>query len=531
MLFRWLVVLLFPMSLQAAPMETMAWHFAKMPELAAFYGNATSLPDPPAATTSPVSCFTGKDDKLKDLSEPFRKYFHLGPDSWLVWNESRKLLVGHAMPITLWQIEPESDFKGQPTQLATTITWYQGIEPGQPVPADAKPVHRMTLVSRSGQKATQLWGSSEPARLQSINLEVELVYGGNNYSDSSLDVDLRFTIDWSEASNGKTWKWNLTSSAVLESNPTRPLVLTQVVSPAGGSWTLTAETSILLFDGQPLANCRLKESNGKPVAATEYPKLIAPMQATRIPTSKGEVLFRVFPVSQLSKYLKANASGSKPGEEVDPFSASGVAPPSRSEQEAVITSIPEEFKPWFPQLLIDLKEPVKGFGINVPEGSLIGYDANSGWVFVAGLDATALEQLEILTLGCNLPAPAMIGILQALVTTQKSNQVDEAKAYLVGRNGQKFGLTCKVDANGSLIELEFEPTLGNTDQVVDLRLYSKRAAPFRECNTSISLPCGVSVMSHSDTAEDGKQVTESFQATIVRPPNEGKSTEAPNPSD
>ena len=158
-------------------METMAWHFAAMPSLE-FPGEDREMADaPPGGQPSVTSIFIAKDQQLKDLSEPFRKQYKLGNDSWLVWNESRKLLIAHGTPIALWQVEKASGYMRQPRQVALTISWYLGVEPGKPVPPDLKPLQRATIVGRSQHETSFTWASPAPARLMSVDIEAKSSWG------------------------------------------------------------------------------------------------------------------------------------------------------------------------------------------------------------------------------------------------------------------------------------------------------------------------------------------------------------------
>lgn len=373
-------------------METMAWHFAVMPSIEFLGKNREMVDAPPTGQPSVTSIFIAKDQKLKDLSEPFRKRYKLGNDFWLVWNESRKLLIAHGTPITLWQVENESGYMRQPRQAAVTLSWYLGVEPGKAVPPDLKPLHRATIVGSSQQKTLFAWASPAPARLMSIDIESESTIGDD---DQVVESDL--LLDWNELVNGKTYSWRFNGSTILKNASASQSILAQVDSPIDGSWTLTIESSIVLTDGHPVAEGRLLESEGKEIASSKYPRFIATQERIKIQTSKGEILLQAFPALDL--FHDATSSTEN---EVDPFSSNPSGSPFK-EDGMQIASIPEELKPWFPAGLIDVKARMKAYGIHFPENGLAGFDLTSCHLFVADFDVGEMDKVEQLMMGgCRL---------------------------------------------------------------------------------------------------------------------------------
>lgn len=486
-------------------METMAWHFAVMPSFE-FPGEGREMVDTPSdGQPSVTSIFIAKDQKLTDLSEPFRKHFNLGHDTWLVWNESRKLLIAHGTPITLWQVENESGYMHQPRQVALTISWYLGVEPGKPIPPDLQPLHSTTIVGRSGQTSAQAWRSSPPARFLSEQIEAESTSSDDHQYVHSI-LDLR----WEEFLNGKAYFWRFNGAAFLKSTKASKTIFFQADSPAGGSWTLTAESSLLLSDGHPMAEGRLLEAEGKEVAYSEHPKLIESEKRRTIQTSKGEMLLQSFPAWDFFRDDTGN-----PGIEVDPFSSATSESPLKTD-DFQITSIPEELKAWVPQQLIDVKARLKSSGIAFTENGLAGFDRISGRLFVADFDSGLLNMVEQLTgPTCNLRSHH-VTVLENLASSNKEKSSQSQKALIACLSGGKSFLKCHDKEESTLFNFEVEPTIGDSDQLVDLRFRSARKEPAHSHESSLTLPVGIEVKSSTTNAESGDQLTESLKVTVTR---------------
>ena len=504
MSFRWLIVCLFPVGAHAAPLETMAWHFPTRPNLDFLAENFEHINDPADAKSPGISVFTPKDQLVKDFSEPFRKHFNLGQDSWLVWNESRKLLVAHGIPVVLWQIETNSNFFGQPEHLGITLSWYLGIEPGQPVPADAKPQHQAEIDVRSGMRAYLKWESPEIARFKSTQIEVEPTFGPRDRTGTS-----QFRLEWKEQIGERILSWNCSSSAAFDYLTTPSQILAQADSPLGGSWTVTSHVSLLPADGYPTSKGRLFELGGKEVIVDFSEYALSPNKRKTIQTSKGPVVVETFTGAEaILNYDQSSG-------EQDPFADKPAVKKETPEVDPKMVVLPDELIAHLGPSLIDVSDKLRAMGVVIGPSGFAGIAPRNQRLVVGGLDPVELDKVEQLMAMCNLGPPPNVTILEHIEFANSKTTPNQLRSLIICPSGNKSTLECKEAGGASMISLEVEPTLGDSHEIIDLRYSIKRASPAVECNSSLTLPVGVEVKGQRITTESGETMTQSWKATVT----------------
>ena len=507
MSFRWLIVCLFPVVAHAAPLETMAWHFPTRPNLDFLAENFEHINDPADAKSPGISVFTPKDQLVKDFSEPFRKHFNLGQDSWLVWNESRKLLVAHGIPVVLWQIEDGADFAKQLLQAQITFSWYQGIEPGKPVPPEAKPIHQSTIITRSGHEASQSWSSSLPAALNSTTINVESNVGGERW----WLFESSFKLNWQEKKGDSEINWSYDASMAFNELVVPKRVCVQVDSRSGQSWTVAMEGSIVLMDGFPKSKSKLCESHGKEVAVVEDDLTLEKGRRTQLQTRTGPVPLVVFNVP--SDFLSSISGMSNGNEEVDPFGIQSGALAPHAEVVGKSIFIPDDLKFILPRKLIEAE--VERAGILIAKDGFVGFEPIHSRLYAVGLSETEFDKLEQLVSSTCRLFPKILKVSENLEAIDKNGKMINRRAVLFSRPGTESALTSSKAQSREVEEITVNLTIGNSDYVVDLRSESKFEVPRFESSNSLTLPVGIEVKGSAFNLEDGGALTQSWKASVI----------------
>ena len=483
MSFRWLIVCLFPVAMQAAPMETMAWHFAAMPHLEALKSSENNTSNPDLSPALETSDFISKGQQILDLSAVFRLHFKLDDGARLIWNDTRKLLIAHGPGSAIWELEELTDFNHQPKQVELTYSWYTGIEPGKPVLAGSRAVHQSTIVTKSGQAAILQWKSAEPDILHSVEINACPTLG-----DEGSDLHLEFDLIWQEQKEGRVFDWSYSASMAFDDHKEQNRTCMQLDSRSGLSWTITAKETVVLMDGFPVANSKLLIQQGKEnVYFDGTNKLV---ETPRIQTSKGKIPYSVFQV---------------------PPDFLSIGGPENLQEKPKLLVIPDEMRSTLPDHLIDLRERL---GLNLSSDSLVGFEPIKGFIYAVGLDDKQLEILDLLIEGGTCNPPRYVQVLADLESKSEGEATTNRRALMVCRSGRKSVLTCKFGGDDEAEKFEVGASIGNNDQEIEILYDLKFQTPPFHSASSLNLPEGVTVKGSTLQSESGQTQTLSLKARL-----------------
>lgn len=422
----------------------MAWHFVNAP--------VTKWGDPGVSPKilkdPPVTAFVAEGDRVIDLSDGLRLQVKGGDETWLIWNETRHELIARGKATTLALVERDLKFYDQPKTFFTTFDWYEGIGPGKPVPPEATPVATLITTSRSGNSVSGGWTSSQPGPLSHVKVETEITSAG-------FSASCRWVIDWAEqATTGKRFEWSFNSTDSFDAAASANQILTQCVSPSGGSWTITGKVEARLEDGTPTGRMLRTEVAGKPEVIERDFGSFEMIRHAKIQTARGSLWCASFFNTEGTLEFLA---GSKTGKNETPFFA-----------QLVDAEVPGELKALTGGSLIDCWKLVSSEVPDFKATDFAGYDPRSLRLWVAVEDERVLQAVESLMMGwfhsgpLSLHARLKVG---AGATIEKSSP----DVVLVCKSGQKGRVECKDHDGAVLLAADIEPIVDESESLVNLQ--------------------------------------------------------------
>jgi len=430
---------------------TMAWHFVASP-VGRLIG--TDLPLKLTAPPTPT-VFANEGDELIDVSAGLRAATKAGNESWLVWNNTRHLLVVHgdarATAYVMWKAQPDQ----QPLIASTILSWYQGLTPGDPVPADAVPVRRLEIRNRFAQKQSSSWSFPAPAIPASMRSECETVVG------EELDsATTRLDLEWIESQGGGAFTWRCLTSINCGFYPLAPSIVMQASSPAGGSWTVTCLSQPLLIDGTSALEARGQiELDGKvaEIPGGNLPPLPKSGPKLKVNDKDGDLMdFRSlddYPGLSLRKRPQLEASR-------DPF-APGFSPGDDEPRfDCPLAVTLPELKAIAPLPMFDFRPSLQALGVDLSDTGFAGYEPVSHRLLIFSPRPEVTEKVMQLFSGCYLP-PSPNVIVGAQIRPAPDDKVGIVRGIrLSGSVGQRTLLTCIESGHANpRLKLSAEPTL------------------------------------------------------------------------
>ncbi|MGC4013148.1 MAG: hypothetical protein QM755_01325 [Luteolibacter sp.] len=446
---------------------TCAWHFAVSP-VGRFnlLGEGVPISEPPSPTV-----FVEKGDRLVDLGATMREDLPESGNGWLLWNETRHLLIAHGDARTLAYTASKSRFDNQPLTASVTLSWYRGIIPGDPLPPDAKPVHRMKITGAAGAKLKGGWKGGPEDALTSIDCECE-----SNIGDTPSG-NTRLYLTWEERAT-KPLQWTFNGAMLYETGGNKPRILAQASSPAGSDWTLVASLQDYQIDGTRRQASQWREEDGKAILVA-YPAWWTWKVPDRIQIGSGEKVLRYNTVLREEALTGARIAI----RDSDTSILVGDDQPLWITFRKLLpeTTVPAELKSFAPLPMLDGRPLAKALKQQVDDVAFMGYDPVSEKLLVAGT-AQSPDYFDLE--GCTLRSDFTASVTMKSVR-QPEGQTEPGRkgVMLAGLSGQKTMLTCRPpgsDENEDELPLsmsfEIEPGRNDSPDNLDVRYQWKLEA-------------------------------------------------------
>ena len=486
-----LLWLLFPLVCSAA--EIVAW---KVPLNRYAWDGLNSqgvvrLKSPPEA-----SVFFKEGDELWEMKgspelEPAKRKLAL---DWLVWNASSGRFIAKGN----WaEICALNDFlrPGElPEFCRLKVSLYQVPEDGGPLKDDAPPVAEITTVSRSGQKCTATW--TKDGKTMSLEAEVsinmdERIADGRLVLKASVPGQARIEVntEFIQQTGGKLW-------LARDYDGKTGLDVVVSASPASADGSNPEKELLMIQKGTEAASL-----------GSAHVRWNEPL----IPVGKNGWLVRV----RADKWILNELLSNEPqNPQVDPFADSKAKPVELPRLVAIAP--PEILRPWLNHEVLDARE--WGMKINAAmmgPDTFIGYDPIAGCLNFYSPDQQKTEDFASLF-------SVLDGGIRPLViaTLEGAGQV-----RLVSKSGQKASLTRTTDGKHETRGFEIEPTIGENDDIIDMRMFfSDKPNPQNavELNTSFTLNAGQPLEVFSGTGGEAEKTRLTMKAEILRAKYEDK---------
>ena len=184
---------------------------------------------------------------------------------------------------------------------------------------------------------------------------------------------------------------------------------------------------------------------------------------------------------------------------VDPFADTSLRdePPLDNFPEIVL---PPELVPFFGESVFDVSKDVKAMGIILNEDDIAGYEPATDRIFLYTGVQDEIDKFEqLFSLGCYLSPRTLEIDLKSAGSTR-----------ILARSGQKAILVATRTEPPHKRIFDIEPTVGETDTLIDLRIrYDEIAGevPVRSLETSATLIVGEPLVIMKETSSPPLEIT------------------------
>ena len=441
-----------------------------------------------------ASPFFKEGDELWDLKEArldTRDDPKLSLD-WLIWDATSERLVAKGSWTDLCAIHEILRADALPRHLKLTVAICEVVADAAPLAENAKPVSKLSICVRSGQNATANWGGN------GSSLEVD---AGVEFVETDPFVDVRLLVTAKEPD-----QLGLRVNTAFTLKSGCPLWVARDFDGKQGL-DLQASGTLESMDGTPLREVMMIQKGN----ATQS---LWPQQRSheyeRVPVEGGGWLMSCFmSPGQLEEIIK----GSRQSSEADPF-----AEPSEQERpklpRAASVKPPALISSSLDHEVLDATEWLRKGVLNLAgnlelRGSFVGYDPIGQRFYFYSSNQTAVEMVsQLLTPMCN-HRPALLGVTLDGV----------GQTRLIGKSGQKASLERITGKETVERSFEIEPTIGENDDVMDLRfVFEDRtdAKKITEINSSNTLSVGKPLEVFSDMGADRETRSLRLMGEVLR---------------
>lgn len=478
-----ILFLLLASSAFAVASETFAW---KVPVSNFSWNGLEAFGVIPLAKPPEASPFFTEGDSLWNVAEAVTDRFGMAEDSfdWAVWNATTGRLVAKGSMVSIHTLHSHLKIEGFPLRCRHTIEVFQ-IKDGTVAPDFSRtPDASLSLSARSGQKST----SSVSKDGTTISFE-----GDTTVSEDNSHIELFLLV-----------------SATFPDFPQVDIQTTAVIPNGAGVWIarefngkrgvdVRIRSELELSDGTPFAQAALRQEG----------KIVKPFildRTPRKPVAMDDGAWLVFAWADFDTIVGLFEI-QEDGDEIDPFAEEEPSVGKRAHNSLPQARVPEILAPYFSGSVISLNEILKKNGLNLKDGDFAGFDPTVGQVFLHSSDKMELDKFESL-----FEIYHHRRVSHSAITFRGNGRM-----RLVARSGRIAKLKSTDPASKHSRLLEIEPTIGENNDLVDLRLLFEEKSGeemIRSLNTSTTLLTGKFVELLKDTRSDKTGTSMEFKAEV-----------------
>jgi hypothetical protein len=408
------------------------------------------------------------------------------PLEWVVWNESSGRLVAKADWNGIWQLNQRLRMDRLPQQCRLTAEVFEVPADGSPFSEKSVPSMVLSLLSRSDQEAEAL--QQQDGRMIRAKGTATIGDDGDSLVDLRIEVSVALPDQPGlEFDSGITIPSGTAIWVARDFNGTKGL-------------DLRISACIELMDGTPLSQT-LMIQKGDAASSIEVDR--RDMLRHHI-EDKGWLITQWVDPRSLAEM-------DSPDTPADPFAEPEPKelPKPHPFKEVMV---PEILRPWFDRPVWDLQEITRDQGLDLKDGvDFVGYDPLTQRIFIFSNSERLLDMFEQLYSYICSRRPAM------LVATLDGN----GQTRLVTRSGQLCRLKRTVAGDKEIRLLEIEPTIGEMNDLIDLRLCYRdesMAQQKQSITTAVTLSTGHALELISGCAGDAKKSSLSVKAEVIQVP-------------
>ncbi len=407
---------------------------------------------------------------------------------WVVWNASTGRLVakGDWAQITTIHERLRIDEMAKHCRVKLSLV---PVADASEIPGhDSKAVAAVSVVSRSGQKATASWSGGG----YDVSVETEVTIG-----ESDQIVDLRLV--WNSKSADQP---GFQVNTALTMRSVEPIWVARDFDGIRG-FDLIASAVLETVDGTPVGG-RMLIQNGKRTESLMSPPGFT-LSKTEAVGDSGWLTRIILTPRTLGEILSI---GNTPSQ-TDPF----------AEPNPVVRNFipvggsmkpPEVLKALLDHEVLDARAWLGKCGIDVKDDEFLGYDPLREMLYFYSPHPSSSDLLVALFSTLDGQSPPHV-----IVTSSEG----KGQSRLIAKAGQKASIFREVGDKEPFRSFEIEPTLGETEDIVDLRFFYENKTDTKEScvvNSMATLQVGEWLEVASGTLGDGKSIPLRLKAEVYR---------------
>jgi hypothetical protein len=495
-IMRWLVMTaLFAANCRAA--ETFAYRFAGEPR----FGPPG---DSPAMTATSVSPFVAAGDKVFDLTAAVRHETKLAlVDGWVLWNQTKHLLVVHGVPLDQWRIAEQMGFDEQPRNIRLTVDWIPGEPSDTPT---APPFATVRVLAAPGKTSNASAAITDPAGTAKFTVEIR-----PNVFESRL-LDVGFYTTWTLPGSEGRQHGTVDQSVILLDGGLLPLASWQVTG-LGATWHTRAKGELLLTDDTAWREARLRQEGD---VARVVPNFSGQPPPEQWPQLAGwTVTVKQVSISMI-RTLATHQSEDEPPEQV----LSVVAWWQNWLGMMANAEIPERFKDLATAPMLDLRPMLAKAGITIEPDDFAAYDPLGQRVVAASRKTHIGEMIEQLfsVLDGDCSDSNLLG--EAWLADAADPETPLAKIAVTTRNGCRVKVKCAGRKNRPLVSLTIDFSEDDSYFVTHPDFKSRfehQGAPIHwQTNSPVHLALGIPLLTDGIQTAAGRTLRQGLKVSEIR---------------
>lgn len=426
------------------------------------------------------SPFFGLQDELWDVRGVLPE--DVPPTVWAVWNATTgRVVVKGSWPM-IRAIEPRIITE---TACRITVEAFLVGDDGLPPDFTKQPDASMSLIVRSGQKCS----SSMMAKDAAIQVLAE-PYTAPDYGIIDLSLEISTALPGAP---------DLKINTAVGTRDRKSLWMARDFDGNSGT-DIRVTAAIVLPDGTPYEEMLMRQ-----VGDTAVPFHIDRIPDHLIAVEGGGWLA----AARLDAVTARLQFTGKTDEEIDPFAAGTGNWPVDPFNGLPTATVPAKLEPYFGGEVVDFRKVIRDFGINIGDGDFVGYDTRFERVFMYSMDKREIDKFEVLY--------GLMGAFRGPQNMSISIKGD-GEMWLLARSGRKATLENNRKDTHEKRSLEIEPTIGEQDVLVDLRIFYEEKSGdeiVKHLNTSVTLQKGESLEILKSKLPDGSESKMKVKAEIL----------------
>jgi hypothetical protein len=486
--------------------EIMAYRFACEPFISNPLAQHPLLKQAPTATV-----FMATGDVLYDLTLAFRDVRLPLENSWVIWNQTQRLLVVHGVMLDQWRIEELTGFRKQTRHAKLTIDWIHSEKPEEFPVQNAAIFTSLGLLGKSGMK------SSAPAKMTDASGEWSVSVVAEPTILDRGGIFTRLALDWKGPDGKITQHGNILIAMLIDDAKTMN-VASWFVAGHGPAWQIQATADILLSDGSSWREARLRQEGGQISickAITTSSEWVTIREA--LPGNNRKLLAKVLPSETIRALAAAPAESDVA---VDPFAvqAESLPVPLCNLPDAIV---PDHLKDCLTKPLFDLQGLLRDAGVAVEPGDFVAYDPVAERLVVDCESAQIVDLIEVLftTIRCgSTSATIECAVWLADAAVPESPLV---KVSLLTQSGMKTRFELFGEKDQPIVSFCAEPVLGDQVLILDLsynfRCHLPKPTNFEwHSESALTASDGIPILMDAAKLTDRKTLKQGLRTRVIR---------------